>query len=167
MKKNKFTFYLKIWIIHIIVYYIIFGLIVESLEQWYREWPVNWEFISKILFSPFSGVFGWYDGFPMYFILSVLIFLIIETFQKISTFYSYVISIFLSYIPIKYLIYCNGGFPFNIILRSNQKEKSLEVGLLYAILPALLISSISVYFFLKKNGKLKKFIAFPNHKKQT
>jgi len=142
---------LKIWIIHIIVYYLVFGLILQSLEQWYREWPVNWEFIGKILLSPLNGIFGWFDGFPMYFLLPVIIFLIIETFQKLNTFYSYIISVFLSYILIKYLIYYSRGFPFNIILRSNQKEESLEISLLYAILPALFISSISVYLFLKKH----------------
>lgn len=166
MKKNRFTLYLKIWILHIVAYYLIFGFILESLEQWYREWPVDWEFAAKILLSPLSGVFGWFDGFPLYVILPVIIFLVIETFEKLNTFYSYIIAVFLSYIPVKYLIYFNRGFPFNIILRSNQKEQSLEVNLLYAILPALLISSISVYWLLKKNATSEKLITFPDHEKK-
>ncbi|KXH83149.1 hypothetical protein [Chryseobacterium kwangjuense] len=168
MKKNRFTLYLKIWILHITVYYLIFGCILESLEQWYREWPVDWEFAAKIFLSPISGFFGWFDGFPLYVILSVAIFLVMETFEKSNSFYSYIIAVFLSYIPVKYLIYFNRGFPFNIVLRSNQKEQSLEVNLLYAIVPALLISSISVYLLLKKNGPSEKLIKFPdNEKKQT
>lgn len=156
MKKNRFTLYLKTWIIHIIVYYIAFGLITESLELWYREWPIDWEFIGRILLSPLNGIFGFFDGFPLYFLISVIIFLVIETFQKSNIFYSYIISVFISYIVIKYFIYYNRDLPFSILLRSNQKEDSLEISLLYAILPALFLSSISVYLFLKKKFPLGK-----------
>ncbi|WP_308005146.1 hypothetical protein, partial [uncultured Chryseobacterium sp.] len=150
-KENKYIIYLKIWLIHIVIYYLVFGLITEYLDQWYREWSIDWGFLGRVLSSPLiGGVFGFDDGFPMYFILPIVIFLILEIFPKLNTFYSYIISTFLSYVVIKYLIYFNRGYPFNILLRSNQKEESLELSLLYAILPALLISSICVYIFLRK-----------------
>ena len=140
----------KIWIIHTVVYYLIFGLIFQSLQLWYNEWPIDFEFIGKVILSPFGGVFGIYDGFPLYVILPISIHLLFIKFSKFNIFYSYIISVTIAYVIIKYFIYLFDEYNFTIILSSNKKDDDLEVNLLFSILPALITSGAFVHLFLRK-----------------
>lgn len=73
--KLNFNITLNVWIIHIISYYLMFGLIFQVLSYYNWGWSFNMELVGKILLSPIGGAFGLYDGFPAYFIFPLLTFI--------------------------------------------------------------------------------------------
>lgn len=147
---EKTHLYFKIIFIHFVVYYIVFGLIFQSLVYWYGEWDfLEWEFLGKILASPLVGaLLGFYDGFTFYIFL--IVFILIGEIFRIGIFKSYIISVLLVYLILSYAYVIwnnNGHFETNIM--SHIKEENLHVSMLFLIIPSLLLSSLIIWTFLK------------------
>ena len=147
----KINLYVKILIIHMVLYYTVFGAILQSLADWYSQWPISWDLISRILLSPLIGVLGFYDGLPAFFLLpfSLLIFLV--EYKKLPLYQSYIASVLTAHVVVLYIGSWYYKLSFSTNIWSNKWENTLEVSLLWLILPAIFVSSMGVRFLLKKH----------------
>ena len=147
----KINLYIKILITHMVLYYIVLGGIYQSLADWYSQWPISWDLISRILLSPLIGVLGFYDGLPAFFLLpfSLLIFLV--EYKKLRLYQSYIASVLTAHVVVLYIGSWYYKLSFSTNIWSNKWENTLEVSLLWLILPAIFVSSIGVRFLLKKH----------------
>lgn len=136
--------YLKIWIIHILIYYSTFGFIIQSLTFWYKQWSINSDFIKQILLSPLIGAIGFYDGIPAYFIFAFFLFLIFNLFFKINALKSYIIATLIIYIGLKLLFYLYDEKSFTTHIISNREKNPLQINLLFLIVPSLALSSFII-----------------------
>lgn len=150
--KNEVDFMqcFKIWFIHVVVYYLVFGSILQSLSQWYKGWELDLDFFGTILLSPIVAILGLFDGFPLYFLFPLVLFLVLNKLVKVDIFRSYLISVILFYLFIKFFIYIYNDYPFKFSISSNQKDDDFEPSLLFGIIPSLLASSFFVKLYLKK-----------------
>lgn len=146
---EKTHLYFKIILIHLVVYYIVFGLIFQSLVYWYGEWDfLKWEFLGKILASPLVGaLLGFYDGFSFYIFLTV--FFLIFQYSNMKNIKTYIVSALLVYVLGLYLYTLVMKEPFETNIMSHVQEENLHINMLFLIIPSLLASSLSVWAFLK------------------
>lgn len=146
---EKTHLYFKIIFIHFVVYYIVFGLIFQSLVYWYGEWDfLEWEFLGKILASPLVGaLLGFYDGFTFYIFL--IVFFFIFQFFNMKNIKSYILSAILVYVIGSYLYSLLIKVPFETNIMSHIKEENLHISMLFLIIPSLLVSSLIIWKFLR------------------
>jgi hypothetical protein len=143
MKINfKTVFY--VWLIHIVSFYTIFGIIYQYLVYTFHVTStIKREIFSKVFLSFIIGMMGWYDSFPLYFPFTLILFFIFLLKLKQSIYKSYLISFIIS-IVMKYLIhkYCN--YDFYLSFYSREIEEGININLFYFIIPSFLISSILI-----------------------
>lgn len=94
LKTNKTRFFILIWIVHIIVYYFIFGNIDNLINNYYSAWDFFFEeSLSRSLSSPLTGLYGWYDGLPFFVLFPILTMLALTlTIMKKKWFTAYIAS---------------------------------------------------------------------------
>lgn len=156
--KTNFKTISFIWLVHIVSYYTIFGLIYQYLVHYFHgTLTVNIETIGKVALSFIAGAVGWYDWFPVYFPFTLFLFLIFYLKFKQSIYKSYLASFIIS-IFIKYLIHIYYDYDFYLSFYNRKIEQRIEINLFWFILPSFLISSILIKIFLNKieTKKIKK-----------
>ena len=96
---------LKIWILHMFIYYPVCSFLAENLQRDCLKFeekisPDSWH-IS--LTSPIYGLFGLWDGFPLFIFMAFTISFLLKFVLKEKYFVNYVASLMTSYL-IVYLI---------------------------------------------------------------
>lgn len=114
-KENKYLFFFKIWMVHIIVYYYTWGAFYHTINYQKNKFSYDQDYYEKILFGPLVGIIGFYDGFMFFFIIPVILmaFFIKMRFTT-KWFFLYIISLLLSYTILwigKILYYL---YPYNL-----------------------------------------------------
>lgn len=149
-KNSGFVFLVKLWILHYLVYYWIFGLMFFSMRYSHDGWEINHDFFKKIALSPLFGLLGLYDG--MVILIPVLIYLIFRI--KFKYFKSYYLTLILYYTG--YYIYFlssphRGAYIFP---PSNNHNFQWEVNVLSLIIPSLSLTIMINYYFLFRNASI-------------
>jgi len=149
MKSNKLII-LKLFSVHIIVYYVFFATL--SLLMWSvhkNAFFFDKDEAIKIILSPILGITGMYDGYIFFLIPHFILFIMINKFfhQK-----NLLTNFFISSLFIYLFIYLN--FKFNIVhihLFSTQFfEKYSNFNILLIIIPSLIASFFFNWIFYKK-----------------
>jgi hypothetical protein len=135
----KINLYIKILITHIVLYYTVVGAIVQSLMLWDLQWPISWEFMAKILFSPLAGILGLYDDIPAFFLLPFFLLIFLVECKNLPLYRSYVASVLVAYVVVKF-------FLFSICWHQQLGMYFLQITLV-----SIFISSMGVRFLLKKH----------------
>jgi hypothetical protein len=80
MKKNKAYSIstLKVLIIHIFVYYFIYGNIINSINNYYKDWSYfeKQSLVFSVL-SPIFGFVGYFDELPLFVCLPIIVMVIL------------------------------------------------------------------------------------------
>lgn len=154
--KLNFNISMFVWLIHIISYYIIFGLVFQVLSYYNLGWSFNMELVGQILFSPIAGAFGFYDGFPVYFIFPLISFIIFNKIFNQNLYKSYLYSVLIFYVVVKYLVYKLYGYTFYTNFYRRDDKLPFNVNMLLLFVPSILTSAFFVKLYLKKKqSKLK------------
>lgn len=129
---------LKIWILHMIIYYPICSFLEENLKRDSLKFeetisPDSW-YIS--LTSPLYGFFGLWDGFPLFIFIAFTISFLLKFVLKEKYFVNYVTSLITSYL-IVYLI---------VIFVNNYNRNPY-----YFIIPSLIITFIIQILIFRKD----------------
>ncbi len=129
---------LKIWIIHIFIYYPICSFLEENLQRDSLKFeenisPDSW-YIS--LTAPLYGLFGLWDGFPLFILMTFTISFLLKFVLKEKFFINYVTSLITSYL-IVYLI---------VLIVNNYNRLPY-----YFIIPSLLITFIIQMIIFRKD----------------
>lgn len=149
MKFNKFTI-LKLFIIHIIVYYVFFTVISGFIWAIAKEASFfDKEEITKIIISPILGITGMYDGYIFFIVPHILLVIIINRFFLKNNLLK---SFFISSLFIYLFIYLNLKFDlFNISLfNASFFEKYSNSNILFIMIPSLIISFFFNWIFYRK-----------------
>ncbi len=149
MKVNFKTVFF-VWLIHIVSYYTIFGLIYQYLVHYFHTTlTVNIETIGKVALSFIGGALGWYDWFPAYFPFTLILFFIFYSKFKQSIYKSYLASFIISII-IKYFIHIYCDYDFSLRFYNRKIEEGININLFWFILPSFFITSILIKVFINK-----------------
>lgn len=139
-----------VWLIHIVSYYTIFGLIYQCLLHYFHTTlTINIETIGKVAFSIIVGLMGWYDWFPIYFPFTLILFFIYYLKFKRSIYKSYLASFIISII-IKYFIHIYCDYDFSLRFYNRKIEQGIDINLFWFIIPSFLISCILIKIFLNR-----------------
>ena len=149
MKTNfKTIFY--IWLIHIVSYYTIFGLIYQYLVHYFHTaLTVNIETVGKVALSFIGGALGWYDWFPVYFPFTLILFFIFYYKLKQNIYKSYLASFIISII-VKYFIHLYCDYDFSLRFYNRKIEEGTDINLFWFIIPSFFISNIFIRIYLNK-----------------
>lgn len=141
---------LKIWLLHYLIYYSIFGLIFHTIDYTFKKWEFNLEYLQKIIISPIAGSIGLYDG------LIIIIPIIISLFMtlKFNPFKSYYYTV----------LVCQFGLYFSSIFFSdrtstinftrNFDDETLKINYIFIITPCIIISILINWLVFKKTYKI-------------
>ena len=89
---NKIWLFIKIWLLHIVIYYMIFVTVIRIFERDYEEFYM-------VLLGFISGFTGIFEQLPCFILIPILMMLIlINSYLKNDWFKAYLISIILSYL---------------------------------------------------------------------
>ncbi|MDV3664650.1 hypothetical protein CMU51_11350 [Elizabethkingia anophelis] len=149
MKSNNIKI-IKLFLIHIFVYYTFFGFISEIIWNVARDTIFfRKEIITKIIVSSLLGITGMYDGYIFLLIPHILLFVIINRFFKKNILKSF----FISSLFIYSFIYLNFEFDIsNISLFSiSSFEHATNCNIIYVMIPSLAISFFLNYIFMNKS----------------
>lgn len=152
---NKMSLTVKIWILHTIIYYMIFNFI----YQFYAYYNLNWtifrlDFLAKILFSPIAGAIGLFDGFPLFVLIPITIMNIMVLRLKLKHFVSYSLSLLITYL-----------FPYAYKFIENDTEVSFyrrthddyfKIDTIFILVPALTVAILINWLIFKKTYKKNK-----------
>ena len=105
--------------------------------------------LDFIYISPLGGILGIFDGFPGFVFLPMISFLVLNSFFKISFFKSYLINLIFFYFILKTGI-CIYNASFQMQFSSNQEENNLYLNMFWILIPAILVSILSIWLLLKK-----------------
>ncbi len=135
---KKINLYIKILITHIVLYYTVFGGIVQLHRNWYLQWPISWDLIARILLSPLVGVLGLFDNIPAFFLLPFFLLIFLVECKKLPLYRSYVVSVLLAYVVVRFIVFI-------------YWYKKIDIVILLITLVSIFISSMGVRFLLKKH----------------
>lgn len=133
---------LRIWLLHYIIYYILFAGTVSLISVLYLSKPFGWDSVFAILLSPMAAIFGLYDG------LIIAIPVALHYFLKIKLGHrrGYLITGLICYSIIHLYLILVEGFTYNF---TNSEEK-LRVNNFLIVVPCLFITAFLVLFIFKK-----------------
>lgn len=110
---------LKIWGLHILIFYPVCSFLEDNLEvhRLFFKQNIDSEFWKISLLSPLNGLFGFWEKFPFFIFMAFAISIIFSFFIKKRFFINYIISLFISYL-IVFLIHRYKGDIFYYIIPS-------------------------------------------------
>jgi hypothetical protein len=137
LKKTYFNL-LKIWGLHIIIFYPICSFLAENLQKGTLNFKESIDFnsLTIALRYPVSIVFGAWDAFPFFIFMAFTISFLFKFVLKEKYFVNYVVSLITSYL-IVYLI---------IIIVNNYNRLPY-----YFIIPSLIITFIIQMIIFRKD----------------
>jgi hypothetical protein len=152
LNKNPFKYsvvLIKIWLLHYLIYYWLFGLIFHTIDYLFKGWDFSLEYLGKIFLSPIAGSMGLYVG------LIIFIPIIISHFMKIkfgvfkSYYYTVLLCLFGLFL-ISILFYDNST---TINFRRNIDGERLNVNYIFVYPPCIIISIFVNWLVFKKHIK--------------
>lgn len=153
---NRSWTFVIIWIVHIIIYYFIWGNIDNLMHNYYSKWDFFFdESVSRSLSSPIVGLLGFYDGFPFFVVVPILAMLVlISTLMKTRWQLAYFISCIGCYL---------GMYLYNAYIDKNTNLYQSGIGELslnhiFLIIPALTVTMLINWVVFKNKYQLIKTI---------
>lgn len=138
----------KLWILHILVYYFVFGCLYVSIIRYYSGSITYKHSFGIILLSPIAGVVGIFDFFPGFIIIPIIVMLCLLSHIYIGEIYkSYLVSILLVRI-VHYIVAASTGasnYPF--------LSSQIKVNILFLIFPSLVAALLVNWYLLGKHEK--------------
>jgi hypothetical protein len=151
MKSNNLLF-LKIWCLHIFVYYTIIGSMFQAIDYSFLEWNYGLEFLYRCIFSFGIGLLGYFD-FPCCVFISILFTSILLRF-KIQWFSAYVISIVLLQVFLHlYFWIVMKEFRFYTFTGRAWNAVQYKINYLFFVIPSLLIAIGINWIVFRKSYK--------------
>lgn len=156
-KTNKIWIFILIWLVHIIVYYFIFGNIDNLINNYYSDWDFFFEeSISRSLSSPITGLFGWYDGLPFFVMIPIGVMLILVlTMMRKNWFIAYTISCVSCYLGM-YLYTILIDKSTNLYQSGINGLEDLTLQHIFLIIPSLIISILINKLIFKNKYRIIK-----------
>lgn len=151
--QNALTLLIKIWFLHYLVYYLLFGLMFHTIDYYFKNWQFDLEYLGKIFISPFAGTIGLYDG------LIIIIPIIISFLFKLrfNIFKSYCYTVLLCQFGLYFITVIFSDRPSTINFTRNMDDDVLKINFLLLTVPCVFISIyLNWLVFRKKIIDLKK-----------
>ncbi|OXA96087.1 hypothetical protein [Flavobacterium hercynium] len=138
----------KLWILHILVYYFVFACLHVFIIRYYSGSIICKESLNIILLSPIIGLMGFFDLFPGFIVIPIIVMLLILSHIYIGEIYkSYLVSILLVRI-VHYIVAASTGaskYPF--------LSSQIKVNILFLIFPSLVAALLVNWYLLGKHEK--------------
>jgi hypothetical protein len=152
---NQALLFLKIFALHVLIYFSFFACIGRSLSYFYKNWGLDLNFFTLFFIAPLGGILGFLDGFPVFVIPYVLLFYCLKQYLfKNKWFVSFVISSLIIYSSVFIYLCINDGATG--LYFGEKFEDRYEVNILVIMIPSLLMSFlINWLVFRKTYQKLK------------
>ena len=151
MKSNNFL-NVKIWILHIIIYYTIINFLYQFLTYFFLQWTiVELDFLGKILAGPIGGIIGLFDNFPLFILIPVTIYVILLK-LKLNCFSSYFLSLMTYLLPYIYN-FSTGGNTKISFFRGTWEKGYYKLDYIFILLPSLIVSILVNWLVFRKTYK--------------
>jgi uncharacterized membrane protein YfcA len=150
MKLNKNLFMLKIWLLHLIIFYIVFGIFSKFFSN-HSINHYNIDTLYQFFLLPVFGLIGFLDGFPGFIFIPILLMYALVFLVKKNIFFNYCLSIFTCYLlktAIQYVFYDFDIIPLGIF-------NNFYYTILFTLLSLILSASVNWLVFRKTYQKLK------------
>lgn len=150
MKDIRRGLFIRIWGVHILVYYFIYGNIDNFLRIYYMKWTFfDDESLMRSFLSPFFGFVGWFDNFPLFFLFPLIGmgFLVFKWNKK--WFLSYSITSIVSYV-MSYMYGVYDGKGTLVYMSRIFEDGRLELPKLAVIIPSLSLAILLNWLIFKK-----------------
>lgn len=135
--------YIVIWILHYIIYYMYFSIILNCISRFYLGRTFTVESITSVLLSPLGGAIGLFDGLVI--IIPVVLHYLLT---KIYPFYkAYLITSIICYSTIC-LYFFSKSFIYEF--QGNLYENKLHIYPAFIIFPGVVISSYFIWLYTRK-----------------
>ncbi|MGE8291370.1 MAG: hypothetical protein ACN6ON_06825 [Sphingobacterium sp.] len=137
---HKPRLFLLIWLLHILVYYTIYLIVLRILKN-------DYEAFYTVLGGAIGGLIGWLEQIPFFFLIPISIMLaLINSFLKKKWFEAYLVAILTAYLA-DYIWLFSAGKSKRLIL------STIDIDLIYMIIPSLLITIFINWFIFKRDYK--------------
>ena len=125
MKPFTVTFFTKIWLLHLLVYYTFYGLLARTLVA-FKNGDIYYNVFKDLYVLPFAalimGIMGFVDNFPAFIVIPIIFMqVLIHNKFKHNWFLAYCISVITSYLLDYIWIYYDNKsriFGFHLIFPS-------------------------------------------------
>ncbi|MCS4229180.1 hypothetical protein [Sphingobacterium sp. BIGb0165] len=137
---HKPRLFLLIWLLHILVYYSIYLIVLRILKN-------DYEAFYTVLGGAIGGLIGWLEQIPFFILIPISIMLaLINSFLKKKWFEAYLIAILTAYLA-DYIWLFSEDKNNGVLL------STIDIDLIYLIIPSLLISILSNWLIFKRYYK--------------
>lgn len=155
MKSNKNWVFIKIWFLHILIFYTIIGTAFQSIDYCFLDWKIGFEFILKcIVASPIVGLIGYFD-FPSCVFISILLMMILSMYAK-NWFHAYIASIVIPQIFLHlYFLIIMKEFRYYSFSGRERDTIPFEINYLFFVIPSMLITIGINWIVFKKSYNQK------------
>jgi hypothetical protein len=138
----------KIWILHYLIYYVIFNILLNASGIIFRRLPFTLEISGSIILSPLMGMLGIFDGLIIF--IPIIISILLS--QRLPIFRSYFYTCILCYTTIAVFIAVNNVC---YVFKNSFTKVNTEIHPIIFILISLLFSTIFI-FRVNKRIAIKK-----------
>lgn len=150
--QNGLTLLIKIWLLHYVFYYVLFGLMFHTIDYYFKNWQFDLEYLGKIFISPVAGTIGLYDG------LIIIIPIIVSFLFKLrfNIFQSYYYTILLCQFGLYFITVIFSDRPSTINFTRNMDDNVLKINFLFLLIPCVCLSIYFNWIVFRKKFDVKK-----------
>jgi hypothetical protein len=139
MKLNKMTFFLKIWTLHILIFYTIIDVFYQSVDYWFLDLKIGFEFIMRCIIGPITGLIGYFDFISCVFISILLMYILIKYIK--NWFFAYIISIVIPQVFLHlYFLIIMKEFRYYSFSGREWDAIPFKINYLFFVIPSMLIT---------------------------
>lgn len=137
---NKVSLFIKIWLVHIVVYYTVYVTVIRIFKSDYEEFYL-------VLLGFVGGIMGICEQIPYFILLPILTMaILINSYLRNDWFTAYLISTGVCY-----------SIDYIWLLTQKKHDKlltTIDVNLLYIMIPSLLLAVLGNWLVLKNSNNL-------------
>lgn len=137
---NKVSLFIKIWLVHIVVYYTVYVTVIRIFKSDYEEFYL-------VLLGFVGGIMGICEQIPYFILLPILTMaILINSYLRNDWFTAYLISTGVCY-----------SIDYIWLLTQKKHDKlltTIDVNLLYIMIPSLLLAVLGNWLLLKNSNNL-------------
>ena len=151
--KGEIIIYVKIWMLHILSYYLIYGFIYQFISYKANDETLfQMEFFLKCFTSPLAGAIGLYNGFPAFVLMPIIVMLFFVKVTQKKYFLSFLFSLIISYIfPLIYHFFV--GSNIYAFQTREWNKPDIRIQEYFFVLPSFVFSLVTNWMVLRKNYK--------------